>query len=61
MTADECYQRAREAKALAAETRDLWAREMYYKIADQWQLLAAHMAAKKPPILTLVRGRSDAD
>ena len=60
MTADECYQHAREAKRLAAETRDLWEREMYYKVADQWQLIAAHIAAKKPQItLRVVSGRPD--
>ena len=47
MTPDECHQRAREAKRLAAETQDLWEREMLFKIADQWQLLEAHRAAKK--------------
>jgi hypothetical protein len=47
MTPDECHQRAREAKRLAAETQDLWERGMLFKIADQWQLLEAHTAAKK--------------
>jgi hypothetical protein len=63
MTSDECYQRAKEAKALAAETRDLWEREMYFKIADQWQLLGAHMAAKKPQasFLRIVADKSDAE
>jgi hypothetical protein len=49
MTPDECHQRAREAKRLAAETQDLWEREMLFKIADQWQLLAAHRTAAKKP------------
>jgi hypothetical protein len=58
MTADECHQRAREAKALAVETQDLWEREMLFKIGTQWQLVAAHRAAKKPePALELVPGR----
>jgi hypothetical protein len=58
MTADECHQRAKEAKVLAMQTQDLWEREMLFKIADQWQLLAAHRAAKKPPPdLKLVPGK----
>jgi hypothetical protein len=62
MTADECHQRAREAKALAVETQDLWEREMLFKIGTQWQLVAAHRAAKKAqPVLKLVPGRSIAD
>jgi hypothetical protein len=63
MTADECHRRAREAKKLAAETRDLWEREMYFKIADQWQLMGAHIAAKKPPasFLKVVSGKPDPD
>jgi hypothetical protein len=46
MTPDQCRQRAKEAKALAVETQDLWERELLFKIADQWQLMAAHRAAK---------------
>jgi hypothetical protein len=61
MTAEECHQRAKEAKALAAETQDLWERELLYKIADQWQLLAAHRAAKKQSFLKLVPGERDSD
>jgi hypothetical protein len=62
MTADECHQRARDAKALAVETQDLWEREMLFKIAGQWQLVAAHRAAKKAqPVLKLVPGQSIAD
>ena len=62
MTPEECHQRAKEAKALAVETQDLWEREMLFKIADQWQLLAAHRAAKKPqPVLKVVPGKPDAD
>jgi hypothetical protein len=58
MTTDECHQRGMEAKALAVETQDLWEREMLFKIAGQWQLVAAHRAAKKPePVLKLVPGR----
>ena len=47
MTADECQRRAEEAKALAAQTQDLWERETYLRIATQWQLLAAHRAVKE--------------
>ena len=62
MTADECHQRAKEAKALAVETQDLWVREILFKIADQWQLLAARSAAKKPQTaLKLVPGKPDID
>jgi hypothetical protein len=53
MTSDECNQRAKEAKALAAETQDLWEREILFKIATQWQLLAAHRAEKKPQTVFL--------
>jgi hypothetical protein len=55
MTEDEYRQRAREAKALAVETRDLWERELLFKIADQWQLLAAHRAVKKSPTAPKLR------
>jgi hypothetical protein len=62
MTADECHHRAREAKALAVETQDLWEREMLFKIGTQWQLVAAHRAAKKAqPVLKLVPRRSSVD
>jgi hypothetical protein len=47
MTVEECLHRAREAKALAADNKDLWERDLLFKIADQWWLLAAHAAAKK--------------
>ena len=47
MTADENHERAKEAKALAVETQDLWERELLLKIADQWQLIAAHRVAKR--------------
>jgi hypothetical protein len=62
MTADECHQRAMEAKALAVETQDLWERAMLFKIGTQWQLAAAHRAAKEAqPVLKLVPGQSVAD
>jgi hypothetical protein len=54
MTADECHQRAKEAKALAVETQDVWEREMLFKIAGQWQLLSAHRAAKRQAAPKLV-------
>jgi hypothetical protein len=46
MTPAECHQRAKEARALAVETQDLWERELLFKIADQWHLMAAHREAK---------------
>jgi hypothetical protein len=61
MTADECHHRAREAKALAVETQDLWEREMLFKISTQWQLVAAHRAKKAQPVLKLFPGPSIAD
>jgi hypothetical protein len=58
MTADECHQRAMEAKALAVETQDLWERELLLKIADQWQLIAAHRVAKRSQtVLKVVPGK----
>jgi hypothetical protein len=57
-----CHQRAKEAKALAVETRDLWERELLFKIADQWQLVAARRAAKRSQtVLKLVPGKPAAD
>ena len=47
MTADECRRRAEEAKALAAQTQDLGEREALLRVATQWQLIAAHKAAKE--------------
>jgi hypothetical protein len=62
MSPDACQDRAKEAKALAMETLDLWERELLFKIADQWQLLAARRAAKKPPVvLKLVPGKPESD
>ena len=58
MTADEYQERAREAKALAVETQDLWERELLLKIADQWQLIGAHRAAKRSQtVLKVVPGK----
>jgi len=54
VTLDECQRPADEAKALAIQTQDLWERELLLKVADQWQLIAAHRAAKKQPALKLV-------
>jgi hypothetical protein len=53
-TPEECHQRAKEAKALAVETQDLWERELLFKIADQWQLLSARRAARKQAAPKLV-------
>jgi hypothetical protein len=47
MKSDECQRRSEEAKALAAQTQDLWERETYLRIATQWQLLASHKAVKE--------------
>jgi hypothetical protein len=47
MTADECQRRVEEAKALAAQTQDFWEREVFLRIATQWQLIAAHKATKE--------------
>jgi hypothetical protein len=47
MKGDECQRRAEEAKALAAQTQDLWEREALLRVATQWQLIAAHKAAKE--------------
>jgi hypothetical protein len=63
MTRDDCHQRSKQAKALAAETQDLWERELLFKIADRWQLLSAHRAAKKTPtaLKLVVVGKPNAD
>jgi hypothetical protein len=63
MTPAECHQRAKEARALAVETQDLWERELLFKIAGQWQLLSAHRAAKKQQtvVLKVVPGRPGTD
>jgi hypothetical protein len=58
---DECQERARKAKRLAAETQDLGERGLLFKIADQWQLLSAHRAAKKPAPRLFVVGKPSAD
>lgn len=47
MTADEAQHRVEGAKALAAETQDPWEREAFLRVATQWQLIAAHKAAKE--------------
>ena len=47
MTADECQRRAEEAKALAAQTRDLWEREAFLRVTIQWYVVAAHKATKE--------------
>ena len=62
MTADEYHERAKEAKALAVETQDLWERELLLKIADQWQLMAAHRVAKRSQTaLKVVPGKPSYD
>jgi hypothetical protein len=47
MKADQCERRAEEARALAAQTQDLWEREVLLRAVTQWQLTAAHKAAKE--------------
>jgi hypothetical protein len=64
MTPEECHDRAKEAKRFAAQTHDLWERELLYKIADQWRLIEAHKAGKKAqtaPKLIVVVGKSATD
>jgi hypothetical protein len=58
MTGDECRQRAKEAKTLALATQDLWERGMFFKIADQWELLAVGRR-RKQTVLTLVHGKPE--
>jgi hypothetical protein len=58
MTGDECRQRAKEAKTLALATQDLWERGMFFKIADQWELLAVGRR-RKQTVLTLVHGKAE--
>jgi hypothetical protein len=61
MTPEECHDRAREAKRLAA---DLWERELLFKIPDRWRLIEAHKVARKPPNtpkLIVVVGKSVTD
>jgi hypothetical protein len=61
MTADECHQHAREAKALAVETRDLWEREMLYDRRPMAISGGSRAAKKAQPVLKLVPGQSSAD
>jgi hypothetical protein len=62
MTADECRDRAEEARRLATESLDPWEREILYKIASQWQLIAVHRATKRhPTILKIVPGKPHTD
>jgi hypothetical protein len=58
MTADEYRARAEEATQFAADTHDLWEREILFKIANQWQLLAVHRAVeRRPTTLKVVPGK----
>ena len=58
MTVDEYRARTEEATKFAADTRDLWEREILFKIANQWQLLAVHRAVeRRPTILKVVPGK----
>jgi len=47
LTAAEYQRRAEEAKILAAQTQDVWEREMLLRVATEWQLLSAHKANKE--------------
>jgi hypothetical protein len=47
MTSDECRRRAEEAQTLAAQTQDDWERELFQRIATQWQVLAIHKKGKE--------------
>ena len=47
LTAAEYQRRAEEAKILAAQTQDVWEREILLRVATEWQLLAAHKASKE--------------
>ena len=50
--------RADEISRLAADTHDLWEREILFKIASQWQLIAVHRAVeRRPTILKIVPGK----
>jgi hypothetical protein len=62
MTADECRDRAEEARLLAAGNLDLWEREILFKIASQWELIAVHRATKRhPTVLKIVPGKPHTD
>jgi len=58
MTVVEYRARTEEATKFAADTRDLWEREILFKIASEWQLLAVHRAVeRRPTILKVVPGK----
>jgi hypothetical protein len=63
MTSDECHQRSMEARKLAAETDDLWQRQILFQIAEQWQLISVHRMEKQRtdgrPHLTIVKPSGD--
>ena len=42
MASDECRHRVEEAQTLAAQTHDDWEREVFQRIATQWQCLVVH-------------------
>ena len=46
-TAAEYKRLAHEARILAARALDMWEREAILRVAEQWQLLAAHKASKE--------------
>ena len=47
ITSDECRSRAEEAQTLAAQTQDDWERELFQRIATQWQCLVVHKKGKE--------------
>ena len=47
MAPDEFRHRAEEALTLAAQTQDDWERELFQRIATQWQCLVVHKKAKE--------------
>jgi hypothetical protein len=42
-----CRHRAEEALTLAAQTQDDWERELFQRIATQWQCLVVHKKGKE--------------
>jgi hypothetical protein len=47
MASDECRRRAEEAQTLAAQTQDDWERELFQRIATQWQCWVVHKKGKE--------------
>jgi hypothetical protein len=47
MPSDECRRQAEEALTLAAQTQDDFERELFQRIATQWQCLVVHKKGKE--------------